>query len=257
MNEFIVSGAVIFHISRKSNCTFNFVFIFFLFKLLVYYLRWKNELFVLNVCVQNENKAKNRTRLHWIWQLHTLYTKPCTQTRYHISQSIDWLLIEYKCKCVCAYAAKSSTVTVTMTFGHFVAPYRNVNMFLCWNHRLCLLCSFNIKFWFCNFHIRYLVCTAFSLWFFFCAGKMNEALPYRVGYATEMTKCQKCAHPIRKDALKIAIMVQVIGIEVLQFIAETLVIFMHAFTPISIKFLHLQKCDKVIDSYCLCILTKV
>lgn len=38
---------------------------------------------------------------------------------------------------------------------------------------------------------------------------MNDALPYRVSYAAEKAKCEKCRHTIKQGALQIAIMVQV------------------------------------------------
>lgn len=38
---------------------------------------------------------------------------------------------------------------------------------------------------------------------------MNDSLPYRVLYAAEKIKCEKCWHTIRKGALQLAIMVQV------------------------------------------------
>lgn len=49
---------------------------------------------------------------------------------------------------------------------------------------------------------------------------MNDALPYRVSYAADKTKCQKCRHLIKQGALQIAIMVQVIFYQSVLFVMK-------------------------------------
>lgn len=55
----------------------------------------------------------------------------------------------------------------------------------------------------------------FVILFVLSKRNMNDTLPYRLSYAVDKTKCQKCRHSIKQGALQIAIMIQVILIKVL------------------------------------------